>query len=104
MWQSHLSFYFNSLGNESRSLQPDDERGNKVRAVSTAADDDKNKNMCGSMASSGICSEQRPDDKQISLCKKESEPAQTEDAAQLIISAICLVMTNEKGRQEDADM
>lgn len=30
--------------------------------------------------------------------------AQTEDAAQLIFSSICLTMTNEKRKQEDADM
>lgn len=46
-------------------------RGTKC-IMNTAASDDKNKNMCGSVASYSICSEQRPDNKQTALCKKES--------------------------------
>lgn len=65
-------FYFSPLSNESQSQKADDERGNKVCIMNTAANDDKNKNMCRSVASYSICSEKRPDNKQTTLRKKES--------------------------------
>lgn len=65
-------FDFSSLRDESQSQKADDELVNKAGIMNTAASDDKNKNMCGSVASYSICSEQRPDNKQTTLCKKES--------------------------------